>query len=465
MRIPFDLIAAVLAVEEVRQYLLSAREASAVFAPPASCVAAAWGSFLLSVWLLNELVTRQIEWRTRFGRLPAGQGGIHPLIIHTWAIRVAQALTVGFYALTLWELAWPVWVRQWPLWLGLGSKSHIGNLLLADSDVAAIFLALFPFLLAMLLAWIPQCRLASRLRGRPIALLDFLGNEARLAWVPLVLWLLFAAATDVWNMLPKGQTDWLNVPGAGLLSALLPLLFLYLIGLPLFIVWWWRCTPLPEGPLKASLLELMQRSGVKARGIFVWGPRGSGFLNACVLGPWAPFRYVLISPQLADELSLDETEAVLAHELGHARYGHLSLLLFMMLIMTLLLKPLTDNITSPLAQSCALSAFVILYIWGFFGTVMRQCEREADLASAELLGTPRPLIMALEKLAHLGGNIRNVFSWHHGSIASRVAAMEKLSADPELSRAFHARLRLIKLVLTLLTAAGIGAQLFFELRN
>ena len=174
---------------------------------------------------------------------------------------------------------------------------------------------------------------------------------------------------------------------------------------------------------------------------------------------------MLITPQLADELSLDETEAVLAHELGHARYGHLSLLLFMMLIMALLLTPLTGNITSPLAQICAQMAFVIFYIWGIFGAVMRQCEREADLASAELMGTPQPLIRALEKLAHLGGNIRNIYCWHHGSIAGRVAAMEKLSADSVLSRACHARVRLIRITLALLTAAGIGAQLFFELRS
>ena len=273
MRIPFDLIAAVLAVEAVGQYLLSSH--GGALWPRRRLVAwqwpTAWGGFLLVVWLLNELVARRIEWRTRFGRHPAGQGGLHPLIIHTWAIRVVQTLTVGLYVLLLWELAWPVWVRQWPV--------------LADSYLASLSLELLPFLLAMLVAWIPQCRLASRLRGRPMALLDFLGNEARLTWVPLVLMLFFAAASDLWELLPKGQTEWLNAPGADLLAMLLPLLFIYLIGLPVFIVWWWRCTPLPEGPLKASLLALMQRSGVKARGIFIWGPRGSGFLNACVLGP------------------------------------------------------------------------------------------------------------------------------------------------------------------------------------
>ena len=145
----------------------------------------------------------------------------------------------------------------------------------------------------------------------------------------------------------------------------------------------------------ADLIQAVRRSGVKAREIMVWGPRSTGLLNACVLGGWARFRYVLISPALADELGPEETEAVLAHELGHARYGHLAFLFMMILCLSALLNPVLDLLpqnwrNTPFAEAGALISLVGAYMYFFYGTVMRQCEREADLASAELMGTPAP---------------------------------------------------------------------------
>jgi hypothetical protein len=94
---------------------------------------------------------------------------------------------------------------------------------------------------------------------------------------------------------------------------------------------------------------------------------------------------------------------------------------------------------------------------------MRQCEREADLASAELMGTAQPLVAALERLARITGNIRNVWCWHHGSIADRVAAVERLSHDPEASRRFHRLVRWVRIAFIVLTVAVLAMQMYQRL--
>jgi len=117
----------------------------------------------------------------------------------------------------------------------------------------------------------------------------------------------------------------------------------------------------------------------------------------------------------------------------------------------------------PILQVALMMSFVMAYIYFFFGALSRQCEREADLASAELIGTPQPLIMALEKLAYRNGNTRAVPCWHHGSIAERIVAVEKLSSDPHESVRFHSRLRLLRIGLTALAVGLIAAELISHL--
>src|SRR3954471_7061284 len=103
MRIPFDLIAAVLCVEGIGRYILMSmprgshvnlelREFNLV---SGGMALAAWAGFVLISWLLNELVVRHVEWRTRFGQHITGYSGKrHPLVTLAWGIHAAQAATV-----------------------------------------------------------------------------------------------------------------------------------------------------------------------------------------------------------------------------------------------------------------------------------------------------------------------------------------------------------------------------------
>jgi Zn-dependent protease with chaperone function len=460
MRIPFDLFAAALVLFAVGE-LTTNRTQPWVDSSHMLCV---WSGFWLITWLLNEWVTRRTEWRTRFGRqMDAPVGKRHPLEIHSFEVLAAQAVTVALFGLALWALKWPMLINRWPHWVGLGNAGPLGHLELSDSRTVKMALGLAPFMIAMVISWIPRWRFFSTSRRRKFSLLKYLDFEARLTWLPIIPGVILSLVSDIGDALPLQYTAWTDEPGMSLSIFLLTLGLAAAVGLPVFMTHYWQCSPLPDGELKDRLLRLLDKSGVKVRKIMVWGTRDSGMLNACVIGPWSRFRYVLISPALVDELGMDETEAVLAHELGHARHGHLTLLFITLFCFSTLADPLARLLPptwqkSPAILASALFVFMIVYIRGFFGAIMRECEREADLASAELVGSPIPIVAALEKLALRSGNTRNIYTWHHGSIADRVASVLKLSGDPIGSARVHAQIRRVRFLFVVLAVLAIGWQ-------
>jgi tetratricopeptide (TPR) repeat protein len=94
---------------------------------------------------------------------------------------------------------------------------------------------------------------------------------------------------------------------------------------------------------------------------------------------------------------------------------------------------------------------------GFF---MRHFERQADLYSAVIIGSPLPTILSLEKIALLSGKIRNLPSWHHFSIRERVDCLRRMTSDSKLVRK-HNRLIAFCLGLYLVGAGSLGYILNF----
>jgi STE24 endopeptidase len=126
----------------------------------------------------------------------------------------------------------------------------------------------------------------------------------------------------LWGLLAlvdlAGDAWWLW--GFGLLFGVqLLMLVLYpRLILPLFN----KLTPLPEGPLRERLFALADRTGFKASTIEVMdGSKRSGHANAFFTG-FGRFRRIVLLDTLLNQLTEEETEAVLAHEVGHYRRGH-----------------------------------------------------------------------------------------------------------------------------------------------
>ncbi len=94
--------------------------------------------------------------------------------------------------------------------------------------------------------------------------------------------------------------------------------------------------PLPDGEMKTCIEALLQRCGFKSNGLFVMdGSRRSSHGNAYFTGLGNAKRIVFFDT-LINQLKPLETEAVLAHELGHFRHGHVKKRLFSMTFMSLI---------------------------------------------------------------------------------------------------------------------------------
>jgi Zn-dependent protease with chaperone function len=481
MRIPFDLIAALLALESVselfrQQYKdLDAWTADPTQKTTPQALMALLGFWLIA-WLIHEFLARRAEWSTRWGLWPQGlrvvstpDGVIyesarqHPIDVHARQATMAQFVIVGLYAGFIYCFEWPLKTTEWPYWLRL-------NVLLDQETCRALggsfflkgLLGLGPFAVAMVLALIPKYRLLSMERGRNAGLLEWLSFEMRLTFPPLILWLVMYAFLDLGKLLVPGaeglvdKQPWLMEVMGGLVLA-----GFAMAVMPWMMIRLWHARPMTDSAVKERLMGLLKRSGVKAHAIMEWGPPGTGFANACVLGPWAPFRYILISPGLMRLLSPEECEAVIAHEIGHVRHGHLGLLVFVVFGLAascvLILRGLDEvGYVGPVTQGAVLMLLIVIYLRLLFGVVSRRCERQADLAAAELVGSPAPLISALEKLALLSGGTREVYSWHHDSIARRVVRLQTEGMDPEAIRRYHKGLRRMRIGLISLSAIAIG---------
>lgn len=136
---------------------------------------------------------------------------------------------------------------------------------------------------------------------------------AALLGIPLI-------AAVLWLMQMAGSLWWLWAWALWVgFNVLLMWLFPTVIA-PLFN----RFKPLDDVQLKERIVALMQRSGFEAQGLFVMdGSKRSAHANAYFTGLGNAKRVVFFDT-LLNKLSPAELEAVLAHELGHFKYKHIT---------------------------------------------------------------------------------------------------------------------------------------------
>jgi STE24 endopeptidase len=149
-----------------------------------------------------------------------------------------------------------------------------------------------------------------------------LGLLLGLPMVWLVLWLMQAG----------GPLWWLYAWGALVAYQLFVMWIAPNVIMPLFN----KFTPLEDETLKERVSRLMARAGFTAKGFFVMdGSRRSAHSNAFFTGFGASKRVVFFDT-LLKQLSPDEMEAVLAHELGHFKHRHILKMMATSFVMTLL---------------------------------------------------------------------------------------------------------------------------------
>ena len=223
-------------------------------------------------------------------------------------------------------------------------------------------------------------------------------------FLPLLLLLLYLVEK-------MGNTWW--VWGASIVIVFqLVLLILYpKLVMPLFNTF----SPLPAGDLKDRLFALAKKTSFTTNKIEVMdGSKRSGHSNAFFTG-FGRFRKVVLFDTLVNQLNVDEVEAVLAHEIGHYKKGHIPKQLLFSFVMVFVSFAIIAWAMQAawLYQSFGLSGpsfaavLVILSLYGglisfWFHPLLtwrsRKNEYQADAYAGSVIPSPKPLVDALKKL-------------------------------------------------------------------
>ncbi len=216
--------------------------------------------------------------------------------------------------------------------------------------------------------------------------------------------------------------------------------------LPLFN----KFTPLEEGELRQALESYARKADFKLSGIFVMdGSKRSTKGNAFFTGFGSRKRIALFDTLLKEQ-SPEEIISVLAHEVGHAKLGHIK----RRLIVGILKTGVVFYLMSLFMDSPGLFAafgmehqsiyaglifFVLLYSPVSLGlsivanAISRKHEFEADAFSAQTTGTPEAMISALKKLS--ASNLSNLtphpltvwLDYSHPPVLQRIHALKAQS--------------------------------------
>lgn len=256
------------------------------------------------------------------------------------------------------------------------------------------------------------------------------------------------------------------------LGALFGFMMLVAIFFPFFIQKIWKCTPLENSPLRKRLEDFCHQHRFRYAGLQIWTILGES-PTAAIIGIAPRFRYIMFTPRLIKEMSPDEIEAVLAHEIGHSTHKHLLFFPFVIVGMMLFAGVFSFYVMNYLApwigSDPALEALILFICYAFsiaiyfrlvFGFFSRLFERQADLNVFPLNIPPEHLISALENVAKLTRQKITDPNWHHYSIAQRIAFLQKASKHPSLIRVHTAKVYVSMAAFMILLGISIWLLIF-----
>ncbi len=290
-------------------------------------------------------------------------------------------------------------------------------------------------------------------RARCLALPQEAAHDVRSFQVRLFLSALlpFLVYLVVSSLVAGNATLRVQVEEVGLLMGSWTVLWLafFAYALPFFLRHAWSTAPLEPGPLRATLEEVARESRFRCRELLVWRT-GNQMANAAIVGISPRTRLVFFSDLLLAQLGPRELAAVFAHEMGHARRGHVAIFVALCFLFFLGADlALTWSGVSGTPEKLALLAVVLVVGYLVFGFLSRRFELEADLESLRILGESGPLVRALELVT--GAHAHERSSWRHFSTRDRVRFLERAETDPVVG---------VKLRLSLARWRKLGFALF-----
>jgi len=205
-----------------------------------------------------------------------------------------------------------------------------------------------------------------------------------------------------------------------------------------------KFTPMPDGPLRTSLLQLARTDGVPVQDVLVAdASRRTTTLNAYVSGFGSTKRIVVYDTALR-ELRPEELRLIAAHELGHTKsqdvlhgavIGALGIaaaacLLYLVLGWEPLLRRAgVERLADP--RSLALVLAVIAVVTTLSGPIellaSRRAEARADVHALDITGDPQAFVAMQRRLAVTNLSDLDPHPLVYGLFASHPSAPERIA--------------------------------------
>ena len=355
--------------------------------------------------------------------------------------------------------------------------------LLKDSSLLQGTIALSLFFLYLITIWYFAYPAYQTLFQVGISRRSFILSNLRFNIPILFPWAALSLVYDLLAQTPWGGVDGILDDPYGQMIFFTLFLSLLMIVMPGIIQYWWGCKPLDSSERGRELEQFLTEKGFKYRRLLKWPIFEGRMMTAGIMGVVSRYRYILVTDALMDALSIEELKAVLAHEMGHAKYRHLLFYIVFLVgymvvsfglsdffVYLFYLYPGFSGLLTGGNSSSASLLYLILslpmlitmvvyfrYVIGFF---MRNFERQADLYSAEIMGGASSIISSLEKIALFSGKSRTLPSWHHFSIKQRVDCLWRTVKEKDLLKR-HSRFVLVSFTLYLLSMCALGYMLNF----
>lgn len=207
--------------------------------------------------------------------------------------------------------------------------------------------------------------------------------------------------------------------------------------------------------LVRTVERLAQKAGIGMPEVAIY----EGEPNAFATGAFRDSALVAVSTGLLESMSREEIEAVLGHEIAHVANGDMVTLTLIqgvvntfVIFLSRVIGYLVDRVVFRNERGEGIgfyaTVFVAQIVLGLIASLIvawfsRQREFRADAGSADLLGSPRPMVAALSRLGSLqagglpqqlqafgiagDGGLMALFA-SHPPIAERIAALEARAA-------------------------------------
>lgn len=202
-----------------------------------------------------------------------------------------------------------------------------------------------------------------------------------------------------------------------------------------------RANKLVKKEIAEGVSVLAGRLGVEVGDIYVLPRKKIKIAEAFQMGVQPKYFSVFISDYLLENLTKEEINAIIAHELAHARERHLLKTLILLVAYTLFLLNLyayalirswrLENFWMEVVTLIVLALVIIAFPCFLLTAVRRRFELKADSMAVYALGDFRPFVSALEKLAELNlipkklSRIVELLAFHP-SIETRIEKIKKV---------------------------------------